>query len=772
MLRLRTEGIIAAAGTGGPPDVDRPETYNDFVGVGSSTNYANINAAWNAGERLIFLREGSHSINNPITINTNEPVYIHGFADKVTTLKCQNLGQPMFIIQNCPLLSFQRVLLDVNGTRGANASQVGLKFQNTAETRLEMLHCTLQALSINIEGPGDFVGQNLDFNMHGTSQAGIFVDHPGASLYFMNGHGPNNSATVHLLQSTTTEIYHIWQKRGHVELYYVLTGASRGLGADFRFDTRSPKGCHVIAGARSEGVKNTQYPGGSAHADDIFSHMVFVPSTTEEVDLLIIGNHGAWVADLKDPTEKVVPNAIRYNGRGTVWMFANDFSFADHLISGTATNATMIGVGNLILRDEVMDVTGASTVVSAGNLQNQFIANRELGEPVTTPIAFADGTSLLGSFGTLPEPPARQAFPTIGIPRVETLHAFMELVNVKTVHGAVGNGTTDDTTALQNAINADGDRLFFPAGTYRTTGQLAHHYDPTKTSPARTEPGSTAFHGFVGGWWAGAGQDTTKIQNTAIHTTTNPARCLITGGMGAYQLQDIAFQTNGNNADCVHLSRQTNFSPSVHSTRNTFIRCSFINGQACLGIANDFGIVGGNINSESFLMMDCLLQNGTRGLDNGRDNALGNTLFGCTIEDCTFAMRSNRAHANMFECTLTDNGQDFQEMAFTYSHYYAGLTSNSPDLWLQTGGFTNDWYLPIWHGCTWTNLPAGVRVVELDYGGGPTFLQCSMNSGLLFLSNDLPSLKKVALKLWSTVAEWDASKNQPNQTSAMYHSTD
>ncbi len=46
-------------------------------------------------------------------------------------------------------------------------------------------------------------------------------------------------------------------------------------------------------------------------------------------------------------------------------------------------------------------------------------------------------------------------------------------VNV-TSYGATGNGTTDDTTAIQNAINASasGDTVYFPTGTYKLTNTL------------------------------------------------------------------------------------------------------------------------------------------------------------------------------------------------------------------------------------------------------------------------------------------------------------
>jgi Pectate lyase superfamily protein len=52
--------------------------------------------------------------------------------------------------------------------------------------------------------------------------------------------------------------------------------------------------------------------------------------------------------------------------------------------------------------------------------------------------------------------------------------AVAESVNVKT-NGAVGDGITDDTTAIQNAINSaqtSGKILWFPTGTYKVTAQL------------------------------------------------------------------------------------------------------------------------------------------------------------------------------------------------------------------------------------------------------------------------------------------------------------
>jgi Pectate lyase superfamily protein len=57
----------------------------------------------------------------------------------------------------------------------------------------------------------------------------------------------------------------------------------------------------------------------------------------------------------------------------------------------------------------------------------------------------------------------------------EFVGPFPSWANVKTNYGAVGDGVTDDTAAIQKALNALGPTnptLYFPAGTYRITGTL------------------------------------------------------------------------------------------------------------------------------------------------------------------------------------------------------------------------------------------------------------------------------------------------------------
>jgi Pectate lyase superfamily protein len=57
----------------------------------------------------------------------------------------------------------------------------------------------------------------------------------------------------------------------------------------------------------------------------------------------------------------------------------------------------------------------------------------------------------------------------------EFVGPFANWANVKTDYGAAGDGVTDDTAAIQNALNSLGSArptLYFPAGTYLITRTL------------------------------------------------------------------------------------------------------------------------------------------------------------------------------------------------------------------------------------------------------------------------------------------------------------
>jgi len=93
--------------------------------------------------------------------------------------------------------------------------------------------------------------------------------------------------------------------------------------------------------------------------------------------------------------------------------------------------------------------------------------------PTAAPLASVPTAGPSAAFATLPM--------AVGVSDLEFIGPFANWVNVRTSFGAVGDGIADDTSAIQDAINAlrkynnsvtGAVTLFFPAGTYRITNTL------------------------------------------------------------------------------------------------------------------------------------------------------------------------------------------------------------------------------------------------------------------------------------------------------------
>ena len=96
----------------------------------------------------------------------------------------------------------------------------------------------------------------------------------------------------------------------------------------------------------------------------------------------------------------------------------------------------------------------------------------------------------------------------------EFVGPFASWANVKTTYGAKGDGVTDDTAAIQKALNALGlsnPTLYFPAGTYRITQTLSLA-GQIYVNIIGQDPANTAI------LWAGAGGGTMLYLNGVAYS--------------------------------------------------------------------------------------------------------------------------------------------------------------------------------------------------------------------------------------------------------------
>lgn len=104
-----------------------------------------------------------------------------------------------------------------------------------------------------------------------------------------------------------------------------------------------------------------------------------------------------------------------------------------------------------------------------------------------------------------------------------------QVFNVK-AYGATGNGTTDDTTSIQNAINAantaGGGIIFFPVGTYLISTALSAYSNLTfrgvSSNSSIIHQSSTTAHGLLfNNTSASAGITNVMIENLAFNGPTS-----------------------------------------------------------------------------------------------------------------------------------------------------------------------------------------------------------------------------------------------------------
>ena len=149
----------------------------------------------------------------------------------------------------------------------------------------------------------------------------------------------------------------------------------------------------------------------------------------------------------------------------------------------------------------------------------------------------------------------------------ESVSRLQNIINVRD-YGAVGDGVTDDTAAIQAAIDAGADinGVYFPPGTYLVTSQLT--FDPN------------------GVYWSDSisrlryGKGNTYIESDYSGTNTAFELHGTAGGTYGYgpKFSNLSFFRNNNSGVCFE----------VHDIqRGLWEHCSFFGGDVCLNVLGD-----------------------------------------------------------------------------------------------------------------------------------------------------------------------------------------
>ena len=233
---------------------------------------------------------------------------------------------------------------------------------------------------------------------------------------------------------------------------------------------------------------------------------------------------------------------------------------------------------------------------------------------------------------------------------------FNSWSNVKTTYGAVGDGVTDDTAAISNALSKVGlggnsPVLYFPPGTYRVTQKLWLR-NRQEVEIVGHDPSDTAlkFDGPTGSGYSGA--------STLVHLDS------------VVFVLFSRFTLDGNGKATTLLSCSQQSGAVFFDSANTFEDLVFKNGASgAHGI--DGGFYGAGFANEGFTR--CKFIGLTTGLETWNFNALDAWMTDCLFTNCQNALYVNPGSAHLYHSVLVDNQTEF---TLTQASSYIEIVSN------------------------------------------------------------------------------------------------
>jgi hypothetical protein len=726
-----------SSASGASMSTSRPESYASFVSVGQ---HASLEEAI-AKERYVWLPAGDYVIDNPLVIRRDEPLFIHGGDRSHTRILGADPSKPLIVIEKAPLVNFTSVMLRPGKVATPNAQALVVK--NRTPTVVELQDCRVSEGGVELLGPGSFRFQNTLVRPQGLVRNGVLVDHPDALFDVVGGDMSNLRGTPRV---PTDEAYHIRVKRGRLRIYSMSIQAAIG-PADFRIDSASRHGPHVLTAVRSEGNNG-------ANKGSYRYGMIQVPPTDEPVDLLLKSNIGAWGSG---GFGKGL--FLDYNATGTVWMLGNNVQKgAATLAEGKAPGATLVAVGNFTFDDvDPVQVKGARTIVSTNVYYHSLREKTRAGKNAAAqekirkdrPLKrfVAKETKSTGALPPIPDDviPEPLVRPVVNraLPGMRSASEF----------GAKGDGRSDDTAALQKLLDAGCDRrvgaqVFLPAGTYRITKTL--HYNSL----------TSCKHGTAG-FIAGPGRKRTRI----LRDPKTPGGVFQTHSMSGATVQGISFESAPWKKNAAKPTTESVFAlgggrdagPATHFV--SFYDVGFHGAKYGLGVR----LIREGGNGEGNMIINSEFTNSHVGLGIGAFNVLNNNVFDSHFENVDIMIghgKEGRAGGiwSVFGATGSKIGESMMApRAGAAGAWYAyGLDAAAPSIlpYHSSGGS-----FPVIFDRS-VLRPAGKGPLHFDFGqsGGPIFLHSRVSG--LHLSLRGKNRSMFAIRIGGEVDAWKKAESR------------
>lgn len=644
-----------------------PSSYDDFVAL---DKYDSLNDAIKK-EKYIIIPAGTYEIDNPIIIHRDRPLYLLGVARQRVKLVAKDLTKPLFIVEKAPF--FQCAYLSIGPTTVSAVTKVinidmrhehhGFVFKNTTPIHMAFQGLCLRESAIKVAGPGTFIFRGMRSSGLGVIPYGLMIDHPEAQVFLRGGVGMSRGTPFNDAYMENNHV--IWKKRGHLEMSTV-GGEQNGKGF-VRIDTPSPRGADILNHVRSEGVK--LHEAGSQTIIQGKSVLLYVPPTDEAVNVLI-----QCSKTRSKPTDPPgLHTYANYNGAGTLWLLGNHSKEGiGTLAEGQADNATVIAAGNTFLGNKHPLEMTAHKKLAVHNLIaiSKRLALDGISQDPDKPNFKVDNNIeqglTLNDFPEALKPPAPAPLPKVKILHWKNTPPSNLLVSVKQF-GAKGDGKTDDTQALQRAIDANGWQLYFPAGEYVITRPLG--LNNTALSDVQ--------HKKAGGWWAGAGSDKTIIKNIAGGSV------FVTQGIAFYKFEGMTFQTKPYGDDPCFVVNNVISKGGRNCKAQHFFDCRFVGGSIAFGLGLE---VGPQV--DFHYHDDCRFEKAKQGYAIGCFNNLQeiviNSHFVDNVIDCghTSLGQNGGGTAAFYNCVTTGNRGKFLDLHLqgTALWYFNSITGTVPKI--------------------------------------------------------------------------------------------